>query len=269
MSVVPPSPALSFCDTLSSPDLDAYLDSLPALSCLPSPRLEPQDAWWISDAPARISRQDSFFDDEPSTCRTSANALCSITQCQDCESVSALPNMVERFLEKSGVSTNTIAIAYNILASARVSLLHCWHGEGAFAFTTECMWEKMLDIHGPEADGSCQRALIILSALSLAVSFNEDLPRSMSYWSGSVAGNAFSQAQISAMNKIVLAQLDWQIHPLAAPGPVEAAERIILGSSQSKWTQKTPQSFQDEPLRLLVGPNTTIQHGLTTPPGEC
>lgn len=38
------SPALSFCDSLSSPDLDAYLDSLSPLSQLPSPTMK--EAWW-------------------------------------------------------------------------------------------------------------------------------------------------------------------------------------------------------------------------------
>ena len=45
--LTPPTPALSYCDTLSSPDLDAYLDSLPHLDSLPSPPMK--EAWWKDD----------------------------------------------------------------------------------------------------------------------------------------------------------------------------------------------------------------------------
>jgi hypothetical protein len=62
-----PSPALSFCDTLSSPDLDAYLDSLPPLSHLPSPTMK--EAWWREESLAE--KQDSFMSDISSPCTSS------------------------------------------------------------------------------------------------------------------------------------------------------------------------------------------------------
>lgn len=216
----------------------------------------------------RDTRHDSVMDCEQSLWLTNANALCTITSCEDCVAVKSLPAMVAQFLENSQLPSATIAITYNILASSSISKLHCWHGDGASAFTTERMWAKMLEIHGPEADGSCQRALAILSALSLAVSFNDDMPRSMSYWSGQVAGNVFSEGQISAMNRILLAQLDWQLHAHTAPGAVNAAMEMILKPSSMetyKTGPVTPQPFMDEPLKLLIGSHTTIQHGLITP----
>ncbi|KAH0340978.1 hypothetical protein KCU74_g127, partial [Aureobasidium melanogenum] len=53
------SPALSFCDSLSSPDLDAYLDSLSPLSQLPSPTMK--EAWWREETLHR--RHDSLTSD--------------------------------------------------------------------------------------------------------------------------------------------------------------------------------------------------------------
>lgn len=285
MSLIPLSPALSFCDTLSSPDLDLYLDSLSPLDSLPSPEMK--EAWWTDEqlvCNASNARKDSMFDDHQGTCMslmyacrccrlltsfisdiTNANVLCTITRCHGCEAVKGLPAMIAQFLERSQLPLENIAVAYNILASPSISSLHCWHG-ARYGFACDSMRAKMIAVHGPEADASCQRALIILSALSVAVSFTEDSPRSSFYWSRQVAQGAFSTEQIGAMNRLLLAQLNWQIHPLAAPSLVRSAI-VALSQSVEKSTihHNTPPSFEDKPFRLLINPHTTIQYGLTTP----
>jgi hypothetical protein len=162
----------------------------------------------------------------------------------------------------------TVALAYNILSQPTVAALHCWHSNPV-AFASGHMQSKIMQMHGPESDASCQRALIILSALSVAVSFTEDHSRNLFHWSRQVAGGIFSTEQISTMNRIVLAKLEWSIHPLAAPMAIEAALTNLSGSeivAHSKQSSLTPFIVdEDENLRLVFGPRTTIQHGLVTP----
>lgn len=64
---IPSTPALSFCDTLSSPDLDAYLDSLPPLDAFPSPDIK--EAWWKDDQLVQKGRHDSCVIDYISPCK--------------------------------------------------------------------------------------------------------------------------------------------------------------------------------------------------------
>ena len=162
----------------------------------------------------------------------------------------------------------TVALAYNILSQPTVAAMHCWHSNPV-AFASGHMQSKMMQIHGPESDASCQRALVILSALSVAVSFTEDHPRNLFHWSRQVAGGIFSTEQISTMNRIVLAKLEWSIHPLTAPVAIEAALTTLSGPgvvAHSKQSSSEPFIVdEDETFRLILGPQTTVQHGLLTP----
>lgn len=174
--------------------------------------------------------------------------------------------MITQFLDNLSPPPEIVAIAYNILASPRIAKLHCWHDD-ASVFDSEHTRAKMLDIHGPEAHPSCQRALVILSALSLAVSLIEDRSRSLVYWSRQVAELAFSIDQIGAMQRLLLAQLQWEIQPLASPELINSAISTISGapSVSQKAPITSPPFFEDESFKLLVGSGTTVQYGLITP----
>jgi hypothetical protein len=162
----------------------------------------------------------------------------------------------------------TVALAYNILSQPAVAAIHCWH-DNSPAFASAHMQSKILQIHGPESDASCQRALIILSALNVAVSFTEDNSKSLFHWSRQVAEGAFSTEQIGSMSRIVLAKLEWSIYPIATPVAIAAALKTISGVEPVANTKVTPSApfivDGDETLRLIIGPHTTIQHGLVTP----
>lgn len=176
--------------------------------------------------------------------------------------------MVTQFLVNSRLPVETIAIAYNVLTQPSIKSLHCWHGNPP-AFASERLKSKMLAIHGPESDPSCQRALIILAALSIAVSYTEDCPRSLFYWSRQVAERSFSTEQIGTMSRLLLAQLEWKLHPLGVPVAVETAVAALTGCGARRESVKSvleaPAFFDEESLRLLIGPGTRIQHGLITP----
>lgn len=185
----------------------------------------------------------------------------------------SLPNMITQFLVNSRLPVETIAIAYNILSHPSILPLHCWHGDSS-AFASERLQSKMLTIHGPESDPSCQRALIILAALSVAVSYTEDCPRSLFYWSRQVAERAFSTEQIGSMSRLLLAQLEWQLHPLGVPAAVELGVAVLTGcgprresimSNHTVIVDAAADFFDEESLRLLIGSGTRIQHGLITP----
>ncbi|GAB7349012.1 hypothetical protein MBLNU459_g7985t1 [Dothideomycetes sp. NU459] len=262
MSSPPSSPALSICDTLSSPDLDAYLDSLPALSGFPTPNMV-KEAWWTDES---LDIQ-PFYSEGAASYAANANVLCTISSCTSCTAVKALPTMVTQFLINSRLPVETIAIAYNILAHSSIASLHCWHNSSS-SFEHEHVQSKMLAIHGSESDPSCQRALIILAALSVAVSYTEDCPRSLFYWSRQVSERSFSTEQISMMSRLLLAQLEWQLHPLGAPAAVDAGVAALTGCGPRRESVKpleAPAFFDDESLRLLIGPGTALQHGLITP----
>ncbi|KAH0340979.1 hypothetical protein KCU74_g128, partial [Aureobasidium melanogenum] len=150
------------------------------------------------------------------------------------------------------------------LSQPAVAAMHCWHGNPtAFA--------KIMRILGPESDGCCQRALVVLSALNVAVSFTEDHPRNLFHWSRQVAGGIFSTEQISNLNRILLAKLDWSIHPLATPKAIEAALATLSGPgvvAHDKDSACTPfivGEEEEDALRLILGPQTVIRHGLATP----
>lgn len=174
--------------------------------------------------------------------------------------------MITQFLDNFQPPREIVAIAYNIMADPRIARLHCWHGD-ASVFDSEHMRAKMLDIHGPEAHPSCQRALVILAALSLAVSLVEDQPRSLVYWSRQVAELAFSIDQIGAMQRLLLAQLEWQMQPLAFPKLINSAISTISGapSVSQDASVTSPSCSEDECFKLLVGSGTTVQYGLMTP----
>lgn len=176
--------------------------------------------------------------------------------------------MVTQFLENCQLSLEMLAVAYNILAHEQTVSLHCWHGE-APAFATESMRSKMLFIHGSESDASCQRALVILSALSLAVAFSDDRPRGLLYWSRDVSQGAFSTDQIGAVHRLLLARLDWQVYPLAAPSAIESAIRVLEGYNDMQTMVTNPVEqlcSKEDSLRLLLSNSyVTINHGLVTP----
>lgn len=176
--------------------------------------------------------------------------------------------MISRFLANSRVPIETIALAFNILSQPAVAAMHCWHGNPD-VFSSSHMQSKMLQIHGPESDASCQRALVILSALSVAVSFTEDNSRNLFHWSRQVAGGIFTTEQISSMNRIVLAKLEWSIYPLAAATAIATALKALSGPKsvlQCRYSSFAPVTVdEDDSLRLILGPQTTIQHGLVTP----
>lgn len=70
------------------------------------------------------------------------------------------------------------------------------------------------------------------------------------------------------MNRIVLAKLEWSIHPLTAPVAIEAALTTLSGSgvvAHSKQSSLTPFIVDEDALKLILGPQTTVQHGLITP----
>lgn len=170
--------------------------------------------------------------------------------------------MISQFLTNSRVPMETVALAYNILSQPSITAMHCWHSDPT-------VLTSMAHIHGPESDPSCQRALVILSALSVAVSFTEDSSRNLFHWSRQVAEGIFSTEQISSMNRMVLAKLEWQIHPLAAPAAIAVAMQHLAGSgciAQNKFTPLTSMILdEDASLKLYLGPQTKIQHGLATP----
>lgn len=199
---------------------------------------------------------------------TAAEVLCNITACDSCNSVKSLQSMITQFLDNSRVPMETVALVYNILSQPAVAAIHCWHGNSVSS-TSAQMQSKMMQIHGPESDASCQRALVILSALSVAVSFTEDNSRNLFHWSRQVAEGIFSTEQISSMNRIVLAKLEWSIHPLSAPMAIDAALKTLSGPGVVAHTKLS--SFapfivdEEESLRLILGPQTMVQHGLVTP----
>jgi hypothetical protein len=141
----------------------------------------------------------------------------------------SLDAMVAMFLANAQLASETIAIAYNILSHPRIIESHCWHGDSPSSEQTA--------IHGPQSDASCQRALVILSALSLAVSLVEDCPRGISYWVQRVAEDAFSAAQLSASNRLVLAKLEWSLNPLATPLAIAAALETLSAHARQEERQ--------------------------------
>ena len=102
-------------------------------------------------------------------------------------------------LVRARLPPEVLALAYNILTALNCRSLP----EGSFY--------------------SAPSDLMVVSCLSLAVSYTNDRPVDSSYWSKYVCDCMWTGVRIHKTALMILEALDWRIHPLTAPGSLERA----------------------------------------------
>jgi hypothetical protein len=196
----PPSPALSTCDSLDGVDLDAYFTARGALSHFPTPSLK---APLVLETALPRPNPDSFNTTPVSVdyCPVLdasedpiAMALAREVTCDDDEELNfEASTLVRGILLRADLPLEVIAMALNILSALRA-----------------------LDLSSPPAF-ACAGDLLVVAALSLAVSCHDDCPPQPAWWSRHVCDGRWSASRVDQTALEVLDLLDWRLHRFSAP----------------------------------------------------
>ena len=205
MLVFPPSPAASACDSLADiEDLDAFFEGQGQLSHWPTPP-PPKDDIFIEVKEVEDDREDDELDCKFLQYRGAIlfliNAVYHIARVlTQSASIGAGASeldirMVRRILGRAELPVELLCLSFNILGSLsnRISL------------------------------PSTPSDLLVVSALSLAVSYTSDNPPSISHWSHHVCDGTWTAARIDKTSLQVLAALDWRLHELSHPRALQTA----------------------------------------------
>ena len=107
--------------------------------------------------------------------------------------------MIERMLLRAELPLEVLALAFNILAG--------------------------LDCHSLPLGSFCSAPndLVVVTALSLAVSYTSDFPPTARYWSRQVCDGAWTPNRIDKTTLQVYAELGWRLHQYSAPDAIRRA----------------------------------------------
>ena len=160
--------------------------------------------------------------------------------------------MIERMLVRAQLPPEVLALAYNIVLG-----LDC-HSRPVGSFY------------------SAPNDLIVVSALSLAVSYTNDQPPTPKYWSRIVCDGAWTLIRIDKTVLQLCAALDWRLHGYSAPNAIsqalDAFDRsiphmpVVWLSSKPRKTHDRRDFTVTEKLKLIVdGGSTHWVNGQVTP----
>ena len=261
-----PSPALSDCDSLYDiDDLDAYLDAQGQLSHFPTPPAPKKAEAIVQEIEIDVSDDDEEFDCEH-LCITLRRLvltrlvyhiarLFTETATVGVEYSEVDVRMIERMLVRADLPPEVLALAFNIVCG-----LDCYSlVKGSFY--------------------SAPNDLIVVSALSLAVSYTNDYPPTVKYWSRHVCDGAWTPSRIDRTTLQVFAALGWQLHEYSAPIAIRRALAELLSppptrelafrSREPSLTYESANFSATEQLKLIVnGTSTCWVNGQITPDGS-
>lgn len=258
----PPSPAISVADSLDGIDdavLDAILKAQGALSHFPTPPLTNETIVKAHQVYGDYNTEDFSIKSTPSMTESPVfapaqdpiAAALATEAAIDIEQDHEGTHIIHNILTRADLPLELIAIAYNIIAGLRRKDLP----SGTF--------------------DDCPNDLLIIAALSLAVSCHDDRPPRPFWWSRQVADGYWTARRIDKTVLKVFRLLDWEIHTYGTPGAI--AEAISAFSVSYKPSGRTIQVDSDmeyqialpakQGLTVLTSNDTTTrwQHGQWTP----
>ena len=161
--------------------------------------------------------------------------------------------MIERMLVRAELPPEVLALAFNIIRG-----LYCYSlPKGS--------------LHSAPND------LVVVSALSLAVSYTNDYPPTAKYWSRHVCDGAWTPSRIDKTTLQVFAALGWRLHEYSAPNAIRRGlaellspppTRLALGPREPLHTYDCAAFTATEQLKVVVdGTSTCWINGLITPDG--
>lgn len=105
-----------------------------------------------------------------------------------------------------------------------------------------------------DSDSSAPSDLLVVSTLSLAVSYILDHPPSLSYWSRDVCDCRWTAQRIDEMGLRLLAQLDWRLHEFSSPREIQVAMNQLLEAAWDVSSKADMLSELDDALPTDSGP---------------
>lgn len=105
--------------------------------------------------------------------------------------------MIERILVRAQLPPEVIALAFNIVCGL------------------QCHSLPLGSFHSAPND------LIVVSALSLAVSYTNDHPPTVKHWSRYVCDGTWTSIRVDKTTLEVLAALGWRLHQYSTPGAIQ------------------------------------------------
>lgn len=163
--------------------------------------------------------------------------------------------MIERMLLRAELPLEVLALTFNILNGLDCRSLPL----GSFY--------------------SAPNDLIVVTALSLAVSYTSDIPPTARYWSRHVCDGMWTPIRIDKTTLQVYAALGWRLHSYSAPDAIQKAmaelvtpapvRTLAIRSRPPTNAFGYPNSIVPEPVKLRIeGTGTVWENGQITPDGS-
>ncbi|TKA70868.1 hypothetical protein B0A55_04990 [Friedmanniomyces simplex] len=248
-TTLPPSPALSFCDSLNDEDLDALLASLGELSRFVTPRLKKKDA--VTVQVKEVSGEESEDDEDADEFDYTRIALHFARETSSTTPTTHFHHatLIQTLLPRARLPAQLLALSYNLLR--RYSLLRPLHPSSLAAVSAD---------------------ILTVAALALAVSYTDDHPPKSTWWSRQVCHGVYSAAEIDGAMLDVLVTVDWALLHLAAekaverameilfpaPSPLPPAAEVVVVVREKQEVAVLPQAkVAPVPLKIAIGSTTT------------
>ena len=162
--------------------------------------------------------------------------------------------MIERILLRAQLPPEVIALAYNIICGL------------------DCHSLPLGSFHSAPND------LIVVSALSLAVSYTNDHPPTVKHWSHYVCDGTWTLTRVDKTTLQVLAALGWRLHEYSAPDAIQRSLMTLTSSFPAReptvriresWDADICADYSmTEQVKLAIeGTSTCWVNGQITPDG--
>jgi len=258
--LLPPSPALSACDSLDGiEDLEAYLAAQGPLSRFATPPLAKTGV--MVETVEVFDDEDEEYDEVELDCMSRFSVSTAYERMLTCPPdthvahtlaektcTGAIPStcevdLIQDMLARALLPPDLIGLSYNIVRH----------------YSAMKRFSQSQQVEAAE--------LVTVSAFALAVTYtNDNVPRS-SWWSTFVCNDLWTAADIDASMMNMLATLDWSLHSLCSPQAMERAMATLtsLPPSPVSSAPQTP-PMKAEPLTIsLEGTEACWEYGQLTP----
>ena len=252
MGALPPSPALSACDSLAGiEDLDAFLEAQGALSHFPTPPpADEKQTTIVTEVDECEDDMDCEDGQEPPWAHDIAQKF------SEKVNIGVIPDPIDTFLilgvlRRSRMPAEVIALAFNILKSVERDgkVLPLYHQAAA-----------------EDEDFEIEAETWTLAALGIAALCIFDGAPTWRHWAKHVARGAYTarQIDITAMKLNIL--LDWRTHSLSTSEMMQdALAELYPPDEEPEVSTEQSTSEEAEPLYKLAKPPLRHNHEVPAP----
>ncbi|KAF2221032.1 hypothetical protein BDZ85DRAFT_266172 [Elsinoe ampelina] len=235
------SAPMFFSDMVLEDSLDAYLKELGPVQRLPTPPPEPRERKQ-SIYPVTLASPDEMIYEDKRMLRGIARKL-SIMNAHASGCAAVPISTIVQYLEAAKLSLGCIALAYNILANYKLSIVHHKRHDSAGPIVDAFLDGEFNSMPRPE--------LVLLAAFRLASSFLDDHPTPVSWWTKTVTHNAYREEELLDMTADMFAIVGWKLPVFAAPDAINSAlASLPVKGLPKKSAQHPPKLEVDIPQQV-------------------